>query len=51
LAAARSQDAVEEKPELVAELREHRHVRREIYQLLEGTDPRGRLKLHIIEVP
>ena len=27
-----------------------RHVRREIYQLLEGTDPRGRLKLHIIEV-
>jgi hypothetical protein len=28
-----------------------RHVRREIYQLLEGADPRGRLKLHIIEVP
>ena len=27
-----------------------RHVRREIYQLLEGTDPRGRLRLHIIEV-
>lgn len=28
-----------------------RHVRREIYQLIEGTCPRGRLKLHIIEVP
>ena len=28
-----------------------RHVRREIYQLLDGTCPRGRLKLHIIEVP
>ena len=27
-----------------------RHVRREIYQLLDGTCPRGRLKLHIIEV-
>jgi DNA helicase IV len=30
LATARNQDAVEEKPELVAELRDHRHVRREI---------------------
>lgn len=28
-----------------------RHVRRETYQLLEGTCPRGQMRLHIIEVP
>ncbi len=28
-----------------------RHVRREIYELLEGTCPRGQMKVHIIEVP
>ena len=28
-----------------------RHVRREIYELLEGTCPRGQMRVHIIEVP
>ena len=28
-----------------------RHVRREIYQRLDGTCPKGQMRLHIIEVP